>query len=507
MPALGLPLASAAGTDVWAAIPNELRAPVLRGLRCTVWLALAGVPFSFATRVLLARVGHPTLAAYGLLLLYINFVVAFLFLGGNAVAIRFLPLVAVERRRDFLRSYSMVVSAGWLLWLALAAAFPALPGWLLGPLAAGRLGVAILALAPLPIAFTLLLAALKGVLRLATAQALYRALTLCTFLFCLVLYWAWRPLLATQAPWLLCGGYLALSGAGALLAWGALRRACPAPARPRWFLPPGFWPYLWGLQAASMLGFFANQLDVLLVLHVGGLRRLGSYVALLGLVLAISAALKLLLEAWMSALAHALARSDAGLAARLWRNFTRLLLPLILLLGALLACCAAPLLALYGPRYRDLLAALRWLAPFAACYGLNCLLGSTLAAMGQPGAEVRAKLARIAAYLVLFLPLWRAWGVLGAVLAWGGAEIPYLAVNLHYLRRLAPFPLAARRLLAAFGGGLALVAALPPACDPRHLGSGLLLWAAIALAFFLAAGYGPGELARQLQLLLPGAVS
>lgn len=494
--------------SVWSDLPADLRGPVTGGMRWTLWLAAAGVPFSYATRVLLARLGPECLAVYGLLLVYIGFVSGFLFLGGNAVAIRYMPALAQARRAAFLRTYALVIGAAWLPWVVVVGLDPGAMAWLFGGQGRG-FALTMMALAPLPILFSLLLAALKGMLDLAWAQMLYRSVTVGMLAGVLLLYLTAPAWFATHAAGMVWGLYLGLMGAGcvgALVRWQRLAgTGARGRARPRWYLPPGFWGYGLGLQGSSMLGFFATQIDVLLVLHMGGLKLLGSYVAIMTLAALATTALKLLLDAFIAALTHGMARGDAALTGDLFKACSRLLLPLILLLGGALTCLAAPLLAVYGPRYAGLQTALRWLGPCTALDGLNCLLGSALGALGHPQAEMKAKVARLAAYLALFLPLWHAWGLTGAVVAWGGAEIPYQAVNLWYLRRLAPFRLRWRRLYPAFLAATAGLALLAP--WQHALPTAAALGVAVGVGFVLAAGYSPAELAVHLRIFLPGAAA
>lgn len=491
---------------------NTLRVAVVRGVRWTVWLAALSLPCSFGTRILLARYGPDALAAYGLLLVYLNFVAAFPFVGGNAVVIRYMPSLAPALRRGFLLAYAGVIAALWLPWVAVAAWAPSWLGWLFGSVGGPRFRLVMVALAPLPIAFSLALAALKGVLELTWAQWIYRVVTLGMLVCAAGLVLVRTAPTAFVAYWI-WGGYLLLAALATLAAWVRLRRYCPRGGA-RWYLPRGFPGYTAGLQAASMVGFFAGQLDVLLVLHHGGFSVLGAYVAILSLTTLGVAGLKLLLDGFMSALTNAGAAAsehgaDPGAAvpqARVWLSYSRLLLPLIAAFGALLALLAHPLLALYGPQYVALAGALRWLAPGAALYALDCVIGTTLAALGRPQDEVKAKLLRIAAFLLLFGPLWRSWGITGAALAWSGAEIPYHAANLWYLRRRAPFPLRWHRIYPVWAGTILTAVTLGSLVAAGGIVLQLATWLLLMLVFLAAAGYHRVELRGQMRLLLPGAV-
>ncbi len=489
----------------WSEVPEDLRRPIVSGIRWTVWLALAGVPFNYALRVLLARVGPQTLATYGLLVVYINFVAAFLFLGGNSVAIRFLPRLTPAQRPVFLRSFAAVIGLGLLPWGLACWLDPHWPALLFGPLGGPKFQLAMLLLAPIPILFSLMLAALKGVLEIAWAQALYRLVSFGSFAGYLLMIWLARPWFRAHAPLLVWGWYLILAGAGATFARRRLAKAGVGRARTAWLLPTGFWAYTLGLQGASALGFFTSQLDYLLILHLGGMARLGRYVALMTFVAAMIAALKLLLDSLMSSMTHALVHRDAQALPALLQKYLRLLLPPLFCFSALLACLARPLLAIYGPRYATLELGLRCLAPLAAIYGLNAIFGATLSALGHPSAEIVAKVVRITAYVALFFPLWHAWGITGAVLAWGGAEIPYQAISLYLLRRRAPFPLRMGVLYPAFLAGLAVMPGIVLLINPQTAPEGVWLGACLSAGFLFAARYTRTELKEMARLVWPHA--
>jgi len=74
-----------------ASVPPAERKQIISGMRWSVWLSVLAAPFSYGTTILLGRAGPEVLGAYGLLLIYIGVASSLLYLGGDAVTIKFVP--------------------------------------------------------------------------------------------------------------------------------------------------------------------------------------------------------------------------------------------------------------------------------------------------------------------------------------------------------------------------------------------------------------------------------
>ena len=90
-------------------VPHHQRRQIVSGMRWTVWLSAVSIPFSYGTTVLLARTSPEAIGTYGLLSVYIGAVLGLFYLGGDAVAIKFIPELDPERRLSFLVSYFTIV--------------------------------------------------------------------------------------------------------------------------------------------------------------------------------------------------------------------------------------------------------------------------------------------------------------------------------------------------------------------------------------------------------------
>ena len=80
-------------------VPETQRRELLGGMRWSVWLSCTAMPAGMLISLLLARVRPETLGVYGLLGVYVGFVSAFLYFGGDTVVIKFIPECAADARR------------------------------------------------------------------------------------------------------------------------------------------------------------------------------------------------------------------------------------------------------------------------------------------------------------------------------------------------------------------------------------------------------------------------
>src|SRR5207253_9189781 len=140
------------------------------------------LPFRAGTSVLLARIGPEVVGMYGLLSVYIAIVVCVLYLGGDVVIIKFIPECSLERRIPFLFSYFLIICFALTPWITVATLWPQATRFVFGGKASDEFRLAVVALAPIPIASAVVLAALKGMLEIRWSQVLTKSLPILTAL-------------------------------------------------------------------------------------------------------------------------------------------------------------------------------------------------------------------------------------------------------------------------------------------------------------------------------------
>ncbi len=497
--------AKGAAAEFFTAVPAGTREQIVSGLRWTAWLSLLSAPLGFGTSILLARVSPEAIGTYGVLLMYVDLIAVFFYLGGNAVAIRFLPSLGPEERLSFLASYFLLISGVATLWLGAAALWPDKLRYLFGQSTGAPFQWLLLSAWPVLILFSLVPAALKGMMELRCAQALSRTVTIGSFAVYGLLFVAAPGFLTAHYGRLIWAVYLSLAGIASAIGLRVLLRLNDwrGPARRlRFFLPPGFWRYTLGLQAGSILGFVSTRLDYLFLLNAGGLAVLGQYVALITLVSVIPILIGFLLDSLLPALTRTLADPDTRCSRQVTETYLRLIFPVALGMGCFLLFFAEPLVRLLGPRYRHLGLLIQFAAPFAALQAINGLTGTILSATGRSQADATIKAIRIVVFVSCFWPLWSRAGLLGAVQAWALGELTYQCLSLFLVCRKKVFPFSLFNTYAPFA--LVLAAATAAAWKMRQVWvASAGLWLVFLLAFLVLAGYTGREVRRLGRLILP----
>jgi O-antigen/teichoic acid export membrane protein len=488
-------------------LPVEVRRRIVAGMRWTVWLAVLGAPFSVVTSTLLARTGPEALGTFGLLTVYIGVVTAFLYFGGDAVAIQFLPKLSPQDRRPFLLSYLAVISLWVLPWLAAAALGPQHLRWLLGAGGSASFHALILWLSPIYILYCVVAACFKGLLHIPAAQALARGVPIAFCILYALLFAAWRPWVLARYTELIWGLYLGLVGLSTALGVFLLRRSglATAPDRLRFFLPAGFWRYALSTQALGMLTFFILRLDYLLVLNFGGLPILGRYVALYTVAAAILVLTNLFRDTLLPSLTNLIASGNLKAASEVSTIHTR-----IVFLANTAATCglillALPLTALLGPRYSDLSALMVLMILLVGSSSPGLLAVALLSSVGKQQRAVWLGLGQIALDLGLFLLLWPRYGLLGAVLAYGAAVLLSNVTMWMVARFSVPFRVSGTRDYACFLAICCATAALEIRFSPLGAPIAVLVWLTAVGAFLVAARYRFAECLAIMEYFLPEA--
>jgi O-antigen/teichoic acid export membrane protein len=490
-----------------AAVSPSERERIVSGMRWTVWLSVLATPFGYGTTVLLARVGPEVLGMYGLLMVYIGVVSSLLYFGGDAVAIQFVPGLQVDKRLPFLASYFVVACACLVPWLAVATVRPRWLHYIFGEQSGATFQLLTLYMAPIYIASAIVIAGLKAVLDMRSAQILSRSLTVGTFAACAALYIGAMPFLRAHYTGVIWCIYLGLTTISLLL--GLIRLVRLEQYKPdwrtaRWFLPPKFWRFAFALQQASALGFLLQRLDLILVLNLGGLELLGKYVAILSLAGLIQVVSRFFLDTLLPALTNLLACRDISAASDVFATHLRILFVVSFTTTSGLMFLVQPLTRLLGPQYaadKSLFVVMILLLGLAAPGAAG---GTLLTALGKQQRSVWVGMGQLGLFVVLFFTLWPKYRLLGAVLATGVSTLSSNFLLLITAKANGPILFPVGRdyfwlLLAGAAAGLATIR-----LQPLGVVGALIASATSASVFVFLAGYRWSELRSLACCLTPG---
>lgn len=500
-----MPVGANANARLMLGVPAQLRSSILSGMRWTLWLSVLAMPFSYGTNVLLARLGPEVIGTFGLLGVYIALVTAFFYLGGDTVALRFVPELPPGDRAPFLGSYFLVICLTLLPWLGFAALFPDKLHYLFGRQGGAPFHLLILCLSPIYILFCLLIAALKGMLEIRSAQALFRMVPIGSFLVYAGFFLGLRDILARHYTGLIWGIYLGLVTLGVTLGFRHLFGLCPGSYRTRWrfFLPRGFWRYTLSTQQVGVVWFFIQRMDYVLILNFGGLSVLGKYVAISTVAMLTPTVNTFFMDSLFPSLMNLVAAGNLDAASATLSVYMRILFAVNTITTCGLILLAGPLIALMGPKYADVRALVILMALLVGVASPGAFGGTLLASVGRQQRAVWVGVGQVGLFVALFLGLWPGWHLLGAVLACG------ISMLLSYVTLLAVakqsvsihFSVSRNHAKCALVSLLAAAAALM--IHPLPLLFGLPLWLGTIGLFLWLAGYSRSECVELARCFVP----
>ncbi len=486
-------------------LPAEHRGRLLSGMRWTVWLAALAMPFSALTTLVLGRISPAVLGTYGTLSVYVSFVGSFLFFGGETVVIHYIPACRGVERLRFAFTYLAITVASCLVWLVAATLFPPLIQDLVGHQNRAGFDLWLILLAPIQISFALIVASLKGMLELKWVQALNRSITILTALTYTLLAFFARSFLSGHYSlliWLvyfLCTLLLAAFGLVRLLRLhaGDLRHAF------RFFLPAGFWRYASATQQVSMTSFLMTRLDYILILNWAGVERLGQYVMVVTIAGVIGQINLLLLDSLFPSISNLVSAGNRAAAHDTLRMHLRVALAAEAAAAILIVCLAGQMGVFLGPRYSAVGSLIAVGTCFWALYSPLTTGGTLLAAVGRQRVASWIGLVQIAVFAALFVPLWRSFGLLGAVIATGAGALASNGALWLIAQRITGIRGGVGREYGSLAVCVISTTAIVLYRPNATLGLDLVLALAGIAAFFALAGYSRQDAAAILKQFLP----
>jgi len=488
------------------AMPRETRGRILSGMRWTLWLSGLAVPFGFGTSLILARTSPEAIGTYGLLSVYLSVVTSLFYLGGDTVVIKFVPMLDGESRLSFLLSYFSVICLAFVGWMTFAFVWPEKLHYLFGTHANSGFSLWILLAAPVYIAFSIIAATLKGMLEMRWAQILLRLITIGSFLTYATFFTFLRGILAAHYEILIWSVYLGLVGIGAVVGgrhlirsnrWNRVRRL-------RFFLPRGFWRYMLATQQLSVLSFLSGRLDYILILNFGGLGTLGKYVAVSTVGSVIPVVNSLFVDTVMPSLTNLVATENSEGAAEVVALYLRILFAVTAAVTCCLMLSANILTMLFGPKYAGLQVPVVVLVLFFGLSAPGGAGGLLLSAVGKQQAAVWVTLGQVVSFVGLFYLLWPRFQLVGAILAYGSAELIFYFLQLLIAQRLVPIRFTFGREYGSFAL-VALAAAALAAWTKLGVAAALLGWVVAMAGFLLLAGYSLRECIALTKCFIPNS--
>ena len=282
--------------------PEEVIVKSVSGAKWTIFLSTLGVPLGFATTIVLARISPEALGIYGLLAVLVTFTTTFILFGGINVLAKYLPEMEKRKQAFFLRSYAFVIYAFAAPIILIIYFYPQILATIFGQQIPQNFLNYFVVFVPIILLFSLLNYGLNGLLEIKTSSIIAQVLTFSNFLFFTFMYFFYRSFFSNNL-WLIIFGFsILLYCFLILLQYLALEkklRVSPSHAAeievkatrrhddvikqqgsislsklklvkfsvPSFYLPVGFWSFVWFANLSTITFFIADRLDQLLAVH------------------------------------------------------------------------------------------------------------------------------------------------------------------------------------------------------------------------------------------------
>jgi len=493
-------------TELLSSAPPEMRRSIVSGMRWTLWLSMLSVPLGYATTVILARIGPAAIGTYGVLVVYISVVACLMYLGGDAVAIKFIPELPPEQQLPFVTGYTLIVLACLLPWFAVATAFPRLLHYLFGESNQTSLQLLLIYLSPLFVVYSIIVATLNGMMEIKWSQILTRVVTAGSFLAYATLFLFARDYLSVHYADLIWEIYFALITLAAAVGLLVIVRTHPLRSIRSFLgfhLPRHFWSYTLSLETVSALSMLSTRLDYILVLNFGGLTLLGKYVALRTISNAIGLLPTFFAGTLLPTMTNLIAHKDFSAAGEAVHLYLRVLFAISFAASCGLFFASGLLLRMLGPAYRDLEAVLVCMIFFAALQNFTPIAGNLLTASGKQYYGLAVLPLQIAGFCFLFWLLWPSMGLMGVVVGLGIMQVLTQILAFYLVKQFVPIRFTIRKQYGVYALLVMACGSLAYFLPPLGLAKDMLLYAAALALFYFVSRYSLEECRQLVHCFVP----
>ncbi len=266
---------------------SETKALIEKSIVGTQWIMVAiliGVPLGLATQIVMGRLGADALGSYRLMLVLVQAVQTFFLFGGANVIVNFIPRATAKEKSALLVSYASIALAFSVIFFVAMLIFPqALSFLLLHPKAdKTTIYLFLLLFIPIIIGQTLTIAVLQGEMELGVAARTQYGVQTMSFVLTLLLAlvigaFHLLPLKAAVSlvPVVVLGAYIITFTTGLRALVGVMRRRWQPSLR--WYLPPRFWNFTLTFHVNTIIWFFFNNIDQIVIAAIYDVSNVGIY--------------------------------------------------------------------------------------------------------------------------------------------------------------------------------------------------------------------------------------
>lgn len=248
------------------------------GTKWTVIVFSLSTVLAFLTNLFIARISPEAVGYFTLIAIFINTISTFVFLGGGLVFPVLLPKIKSKiKRASFINSYFMLIFSLMILSICIFAFFPTLFEIFLKEKISNRMFYLLLSLIPFILMVQFSQSLLNGLFEIKLSSIIERLRTIVLFIFLLLIYLINKDFFIKYFVEIIIVLTMISSIFGFRLSFHKMFDSVSFKKIKLFYLPKGFWSFLFTAQMMSLLSYSFNNFDKIIVAQHLGIKELGIY--------------------------------------------------------------------------------------------------------------------------------------------------------------------------------------------------------------------------------------
>lgn len=398
----------------------DIKKKSISGAKSTILLTLLSVPLTYGTNIILGRIGPEALGTYGLVLVFIAIINAFILFGGNTIIIKILPEIGDDKKIPFLRTYVAIALIISIIFIILSALFPRFFKLITQmDLTLTIFNFAILFI-PVVVIQQFILYSLNGMMEVGVSVFLEKIIPILNFIVILFLFLLFKDFITKNYQiliWLIYTGLFLIS---AIAGFYFLRKKLKErhyASKMRFFVPKNFWTFSLFVQASALLFFLYDKLDNLFMVNYFSVSELGYYVAALQTAMLVILIPMLLGRVMLPTFSNLLAANDMYLLTRGYQVFVKYNVIISVPIALFLIFFSKQVMGIFGTSYAPRDAPLIILSSCFALTVISQINSSLVILKNRTGLYLLNSIIQISIQLALILLLIKKYEAIGISVA------------------------------------------------------------------------------------------
>ena len=442
---------------------EEIFKKSVSGAKWTVFLSVIAMPINYATNIIIGRISPESLGIYGLLNIFILFINTFIFFGGGNVIIKYLPEIKDGKKTIFLISYTLIVFFIAIFIIVIIYFYPQITYILFAQMPSVNMIYALIIFMPIIICYSICNFSLNGLMEIKLSVIIRQIIVYNYFIvflilaiffknflyenFCiiiLVLSFIQYTVLGLISFYLLMGKVkimnfdknvnknLSFISNDADNPFRMIRQTFAKLRNFRPYLPGGFWRFALLVHASTILGFFYDKIDQLLIVKYFSINELGLYYAALQTATMIRLIPMLIGSVLLPTFSNLLASNEISLVQKGYQEVVRYNTLIVIPISLFCIFFSSQIMRIFGPEYEQnhlILAVLAIFYSFTPMVGINY---SLLIAKGKSGMALANSIMQVGIQVLLMLIFLNSLGILGLAIG-RGAGVALSQIGLLYI--------------------------------------------------------------------------